>query len=130
MDNEGYVKSGNFPICSSGSSSTSTASSTSSSTTLSTSSTTASSACYSSVKDIPATCSPGAFTKDDYSGCRNLVCASSSGSAQVLACDKSGFFEMYLQSRSGTSQTICLGNTCMNPSVSGYAKSSGFPVCS
>jgi hypothetical protein len=83
--------------------------------------------CYSSVQNIPATCIEGSIT-DSWSGCRKLICTNAGSSMQVLACDKTGFFEMYKQSQTGTAVSkICIGTTCI--SDNGYAKSSNFPIC-
>jgi hypothetical protein len=88
-----------------------------------------SSACYGSVKDIPATCSGGTITQTTYDGCRHVVCASNGQSMQAMACDKSGFFEMYKQGYSGSGAfEICLAGTCLKH-TDGYAKSGSFPVC-
>jgi hypothetical protein len=83
--------------------------------------------CYNKVSEIPATCT-GSITQDTTSGtCRTIVCTSSGASMQVLACDKTGFFEMYKQSSVGSLLQICLAGTCI--SDSGYAKSSNYPIC-
>lgn len=86
------------------------------------------SSCYNSVQQAPVSCQGGTFTADTFNGCRTLVCSSGNSNMQVLACDKSGFFEMYKQSQSGTAiNQICLGSTCI--SNNGYAKSTNFPIC-
>jgi hypothetical protein len=47
---------------------------------------------------------------------------------KILACDKTGFFEMYKQGQMGTLVSkICIGNTCIKDN--GYAKSSSYPIC-
>ena len=84
--------------------------------------------CYNEVNDIPATCDGGSITTDEKGGCRKIICATSSASMQVLACDKSGYFEMYKQTTTGTAiKKICIGSTCI--SNSGYARSSNYPIC-
>jgi hypothetical protein len=85
------------------------------------------SACFSSVKGIPANCTGGTIIQDTFNGCRTLICNATSKSMQVLACDKSGFFEMYRQATVGTGIQICIGTTCIKDQ--GYAKSADFPIC-
>jgi hypothetical protein len=87
------------------------------------------STCYNKVNDIPASCTGGSITTDNKAGCRTLICTNGDSSMQVLACDKTGFFEMYKQSSSGTAVSkICIGTTCI--SDNGYAKSGNYPICS
>jgi hypothetical protein len=78
--------------------------------------------CYSSVQNIPASCTGATITSDTWNGCRTIVC----GTTQTLACDKSGYFEMYKQS-GGNAVKICIDGTCIQDN--GYAKSSAFPIC-
>jgi hypothetical protein len=48
---------------------------------------------------------------------------------KVLACDKSGYFEMYKQAQTGTAVSeICLDSTCMNRN--NFERSGSFPICS
>jgi hypothetical protein len=92
-------------------------------------STTSNSTCYNKVNDIPANCTGGSITTDNKAGCRTLICTNGGSNMQVLACDKSGFFEMYKQSQTGTAVSkICIGTTCI--SDNGYAKSVNYPICS
>jgi cysteine-rich repeat protein len=169
MSNEGYVKSSNFPICSSGSNPSpvcgnsqtesgeqcddgNTNNGDGCSSTCqnefcgdgntqgglseqcddgntnngdgcsSTCQTESAGSCYNSLETLPASCSASSITLDQFNGCRKVVCSGK----QILACPKTGFFEMYNQGGS-SSVEICLGNTCM--SNSGYVKSSNFPIC-
>jgi hypothetical protein len=92
-------------------------------------------ACYSSAKDIPATCNGGTLTQDTVSGsCRTLVCTNGASSMKAMACDKpdsgaKAYFEMYKQAATGSGvSSICLGSTCVGSN--GYAKSGNFPICS
>lgn len=78
--------------------------------------------CYNAVQNIPATCNAGSFSTDSFNGCRTLVC----NGKQIKACDKNGFFEMYNEGGSSSTE-ICIGETCM--SNQGYLKSSNFPIC-
>ncbi|HLC60746.1 MAG TPA: DUF4215 domain-containing protein [Candidatus Nanoarchaeia archaeon] len=78
--------------------------------------------CYSSVQNIPASCSTSDITTDTFNGCRKIICSGK----QVLGCDKAGFFEMYNQGGSSLIQ-ICLGNACMTNE--GFIKSKSFPIC-
>jgi hypothetical protein len=98
-----------------------------------TNTTTNSSSCFSRVVNIPANCTGGAVTSDTNSGsCRTLLCEGPGGNLQVLACEKPDGtssptrFEMYRQSGTGSSITICLGSACM--SDNGFAQAD-FPVC-
>jgi plastocyanin len=93
-----------------------------------------SSTCFSSVKDIPASCTGGTVTQDTMGGtCRTLVCTNGGSSLKVLACDKPDqgakqFFEMYKQQKVGSAVSkICIGETCIEGN--GYAKSPNFPIC-
>jgi hypothetical protein len=145
ISNSGYAKSGNFPICIG-----TTPPSNQTNTTTCTPSTEicdatdnncngqvdennvcappSNSTCYNKVNDIPASCTGGAITTDNKAGCRTLICTNGGSSMQVLSCDKTGFFEMYKQSQTGTLVTkICIDSTCI--SNNGYAKSSNYPIC-
>jgi hypothetical protein len=89
--------------------------------------------CYSRVNDMPATCASGTIITDEKSGCRKIVCQSSSGSIQILACNKPDgntpqYFEMYKQVSNGTAPRVCIGNTCMQNE--GCMKSGAYPLCS
>jgi hypothetical protein len=94
--------------------------------------------CYNNVQSIPATCSGGTITRDDYNRqgdtCRYIFCSSSdaTSSIQVKACDKPSatapaYFEMYRQSATGTVPKVCIGSTCMQSE--GYKKSTNYPIC-
>jgi hypothetical protein len=84
------------------------------------------STCYTSVKDIPATCTGASITSDTWNGCRTIIC----GDTKIMACNKPDgtptYFEMYKQA-GGSAIKICIGSTCI--SDNGYAKSSNFPIC-
>ncbi len=84
------------------------------------------SSCFTSLQNVPASCTGGAITADTFDGCRHLTC----GAMSVLACDKPSssapqYFEMYKQSGGGA--TLCLGTTCI--SDGGYARSPSYPLC-
>jgi hypothetical protein len=86
-----------------------------------------------SLKDLPATCTGGSIVTDTMNGCRTIACSGSSSFLQVLACEKSGYFEMYKQQGSGSALSICVAGTCL--SDAGYARSTSMscsaqqPVC-
>lgn len=88
--------------------------------------------CYSSLAELPVTCSSGSVVEDeDIGGCRAVTCADGDQSTSVLACEKPDegpkeFFEMY--KKSGGAVEVCLGSTCLQDA--GYTKSGAFPVCS
>ncbi len=82
---------------------------------------TAPATCSTSAMNAQVTCSGGAITADVKSGCRSVVCASGSNSILALACDKSGYFEVYKQASTGTPPKVCFGTTCIQND--GYAKS-------
>jgi hypothetical protein len=85
-------------------------------------------ACFNSVAGIPANCTGGSITTDSGGNCRTIVCTNAADNMKILACDKSGFFEMYKQQQVGSSvRQICVGTTCI--SDAGYARSASFPVC-
>jgi len=89
--------------------------------------------CYNGVATIPANCTGGTITQDAISGtCRKLVCANGGNSVQALACDKPDigtkiYFEMYKQSSSGVTPTLCIDGSCIQNN--GYVKSSNYPIC-
>jgi hypothetical protein len=85
--------------------------------------------CYTSVQNIPASCAGGSITQDSWNGCRTVVCSAAGSSLTVLACDKSGFFEMYRSGSTGSpTMNVCIGQTCLGNG--GYVKSTNFPICS
>jgi hypothetical protein len=87
------------------------------------------SVCFSALQEMPASCEGGTITNTDLGGCRSIVCTSGDDSLSVLACEKSGFFEMYKQGQQGSAVTkVCLGTTCITDN--GYAKSGMYPLCS
>jgi hypothetical protein len=83
--------------------------------------------CYNSVKDVPVSCSAGSVTQDTWNGCRLVTCTANTGSLQVQACDKTGFFEIYRKTATGVAPKVCLATACMQSE--GYVKSSTFPIC-
>src|SRR5437016_3018205 len=76
--------------------------------------------CYTNVATIPANCTGGIITRDDYNrqgdSCRYILCSSvnnSVDSISVKACDKPGstnaqYFEMYRQSAAGVVPQVCI----------------------
>jgi hypothetical protein len=129
IQTEGYVKSSSFPICGA---TTSTTTSTTPVTTTTPTTTTApapsTQTCYNSVQSIPATCTGGSITTDSWNGGRTIKCTNGADSLQIQAWDKSGYFEMYKQTKVGSKVSqICIGSTCI--SDSGYAKSTNYPIC-
>jgi hypothetical protein len=90
-----------------------------------TNSTNATNACYNRVQDLPLNCS-GVTIQDIFNGCRNIICAQGNNNLTVLACDKTGSFEMYKQSQSGAGVSVCLANVCI--ADNGFAKGT-YPVC-
>lgn len=89
-------------------------------------------ACTESVTTLNATCIDGNITEDMTSGvCRAVTCESATGSLQILACDKPDngaktYFEMYRWSNTGTPLDICLGDTCLDSDLRGFARSENF----
>ncbi|MBI2546154.1 hypothetical protein HYV81_03165, partial [Candidatus Woesearchaeota archaeon] len=88
--------------------------------------------CYSSVQNIPATCSSGSVTQDIWNGCRSITCSSGGNSNKILACNKPDgsspqYFEMYKQLQSGAPPAVCIGSTCLQ--TSGYERGGNFPIC-
>jgi plastocyanin len=137
MQNEGYVKSPNYPITFDSSPTNTTPPSNTTSppanntTNNSTSNNSSSNTCASHVNNLPLTCT-STITQDTKSGsCRTIVCGTSSNSIKVLACNKPDgspeYFEMYKQSSSGSPPKVCLANTCIQSE--GYKKSSNYPIC-
>ena len=90
-----------------------------------------SSACYETLRSLPATCSAGDILTDSTDGCRQIICEGSEGSLQVLACNKpdgeAQYFEMYRQAYSGTPPRICLADICLQDQ--GMVTSSDYPIC-
>jgi hypothetical protein len=117
VGNSGYAKSSTFPICSGSTTPPPPPPPTNN---------TNNSACYSSVQQAPVTCT-STIMQDTWNGCRTVICGTSSSNIKVLACDKSGFFEVYRQSATGTIPKVCFGSTCIQ--TEGYAKSNTFPIC-
>jgi hypothetical protein len=83
-------------------------------------------ACYNSVETVPVSCT-STITQDTWNGCRAVQCGTATNNIKVLACDKTGFFEVYRQSAAGSVPKICFGSTCVQNE--GYAKSGTFPIC-
>jgi glucose/arabinose dehydrogenase len=122
IENEGFVQSSAYPIC------TGTTTTTPPPTNNTGGSTTGGQTCYSSVETIPPSCTGGSITTDTFNGCRTLTCTNGGSNLQVLACNKGSFFEMYSQGKTGSAVSqICLGSTCI--SDNGYAKSGSYPIC-
>jgi hypothetical protein len=119
IGSNGFVKSTNYPMCSG-----STQPTTATTTTTTTAPTTTSSTCSASAKDAAVTCT-SAITQDTWNGCRQVVCGTNANNIKVLACDKTGYFEVYKQAQTGTAPKVCFGSTCIQND--GYAKSN---VCS
>ncbi|MBI2546152.1 hypothetical protein HYV81_03155 [Candidatus Woesearchaeota archaeon] len=149
IKNLGYVKSGNYPICTGNATSVNNtptspplppppANSTNSTPTnitpgnTSSNSTPANTTCYNNIQYMPPECSGGAITQDILGGCRSITCSSASGSLTVQACDKPGsynaqYFEMYKQAQTDPAISLCLGPFCIKDD--GYVKSTDYPVC-
>lgn len=153
MKNEGYVKSGNYPVCISAIQQNTTQPPACAPTAETCNSkdddcdglidednscstppanTTSSQVCFSSVKDIPASCTGGSIVQDSYNGCRTLICSNGGNFLRVLVCNKPDgsipqFFEMYRQAFAGSIPKICIGSYCIQ--LNGYAKSNSYPVC-
>lgn len=145
ISNSGYVKSSSFPICT-GSTSPGPSPSPAPTTPTCTPATevcdtqdndcdgqvdennvcATSATCYVSVRNMPLSCT-GTVTEDSWNGCRKVVCSSSGGSIQTLACDKGSRFELYRQAASGTPPRVCFADTCI--STGGYVQSASFPIC-
>ena len=93
--------------------------------------------CASSIAQLNASCSGGAFTSDVVSGsCRSLTCEGAGSSLSVLACDKPDsaspqYFEMYKQSQNGTGvSSVCLGGSCITSGeYDGYARGPDYASC-
>jgi hypothetical protein len=126
IQNTGYAKSGNYPLCVDTTNNTSNTTSPNNSSTNSTNAT--QNTCYSRVNDLPASCTGGIITRDEKGGCRTVVCSNGGNSLQTLACDKGGYFEMYRRTQvGGMTFNICLGQTCLGDA--GYVKSTNYPIC-
>jgi hypothetical protein len=105
-------------------------------TTTSTNSTTGTSqTCWQSTQlaNIPATCEGGTITTDTISGCRTIMCESSSSRMKVMACNKElngeKYFEIYKQEYVGSAiKKVCIGSTCLESNW-GYTKSPNYPIC-
>jgi hypothetical protein len=78
-------------------------------------------ACATSAFTAKVTCT-STITKDVSSGgCRTVVCGTSGNTITTLACDKSGYYEVYRQAATGTPPKVCFGTVCVQ--YEGYAKS-------
>src|SRR3989344_955397 len=132
IKDNGYVKSPNYPICSSQSQNATISNPSPTNNTTNTTTNTGTS-CYSKLENVPAKCNGGTIQSDNFNGCRNMVCSNGGSSITVMSCNKpnSGapqYYEMYRQVKTGTDiLELCLANTCIKDN--GYAKSGSYPVC-
>lgn len=83
--------------------------------------------CEESICDLAVSCD-GEITEGDCRSCRTVTCENQEGASTILACEKPDeppqtYFEMYLIDQQGNGPEVCLGETCVNPKYTGFARS-------
>ncbi|HLG24540.1 MAG TPA: PQQ-dependent sugar dehydrogenase [Candidatus Nanoarchaeia archaeon] len=130
MQNEGYKKSPNYPICIN-QTNTTVPPPPPPPPPVNNTNTTNASFCFSKIKDSPVNCNGGTIAQDTFNGCRTVLCNNGGTSLKVLGCDKPDgspqFFELYKQMQTGSGIEICFAGICIKDN--GYAKSNNYPVC-